>query len=149
MYNYVFKRFFLQVFGFKALLFYFLLRILYKSDRKFVGKPKIEFLTKSSIIKKNLCPSLTSEVFGKYASKGKKNPQKLVQFYFYIYNTSVIHDLIKFTTHFWLFEANFKLCTIGSSMSVIHKGTVYSERRYGKKATICRCLLDFLVHFNI
>ena len=79
-----------------------------------------------------------------------KKTLKLMQCTLYIHNTSVIYDLIKFTTHFWLFKANFKLCTIGSSMSVDHEGTVYSRRCYEKRKRKIVCVYwTFLVHLNV
>ena len=55
------------------------------------------------------------------------------------------------TIAFWLLLANFKFCTIGSSMSVDHEGTVqYTQRGSTERKQHFACdYWTFSVHFTV
>ena len=83
-----------------------------------------------------MCPCLTAEILGKYLLKGWKTI-KLVHFASHSHEASIICGYIYFTTIFFGVKVNFTFCTIGSSLSVDHEGTMHLERCYAKETAFC------------
>ena len=74
--------------------------------------------------------------FGKKCLKGLKNHQVNAFCFSQPWGINYMWLFLVYN-YFFLVQANFTFCTIGSSMSVDHEGTMHLERCYAKKTAFC------------